>query len=172
MHYCPDCGSELTSDFVAGRKRPVCPACDFVHYRNPVPIAVVNATLDGRLLLVRRLIEPLKGYWAPPGGYVEHDETVEEAAVREVKEETNLDLVIDDLLGVYSKPNTGIVFITYRGRVIGGDPQPGEDAGAVAFFGPQELPDQPAPIEGTELDQWSFQVIYDMIGGFQRGGRV
>jgi len=124
--------------------------------------------LEDRLLLVRRLIEPIKGYWAPPGGYVEYDEAVEEAAVREVKEETNLDLKIDALLNVYSRPNTGIVFIAYRGHIVGGKPQPGEDAGAVGFFSREELPNQAAPVGGTELDRWSFQVIYAIIEDFRR----
>ncbi|MFQ5857265.1 MAG: NUDIX hydrolase [Anaerolineae bacterium] len=172
MNYCPQCGSRLTAGFVAGRERPICEACGFVHYRNPAPIVLVSATLDGKLLQVRRLIEPLKGYWAPPGGYVEYDETVEDAVVREVKEETNLDVAIDGLLNVYSKPDTGIVFIAYRGRVIGGNPRAGEDADAVAFFGPDELHDQSAPDEGTELDRWSFQVISDIVKAFQRGGRT
>ena len=169
--YCLECGSQLTTRFIAGRDRPVCPACGFVHYRNPVPIALVGATLNGRLLLVRRLIEPLKGYWAPPGGYVEYDESVEEAVVREVKEETNLDVELEGLLNVYSKPNTGILFVAYRGRITGGEPRPGEDAGAVAFFGPEELPDQPPPTAGTALDRWSFQVINEIIEDFRRGGK-
>ena len=170
MHYCPECGSPLTIGFTAGRDRPVCSACGFVEYRNPAPIVLVGATLYGKLLHVRRRIDPLKGYWAPPGGYVEYDETVEDAAVREVKEETNLDLAIDGLLGVYSRPATGIVFIAYRGRITGGEPRPGDDAGAVAFFGPDELPDQPAPVGGTELDRWSFQVISDIVEDFRRRG--
>lgn len=170
MHYCPQCGSRLTAGRVAGRERSICRECGFVHYWNPVPVVLVRATLDGKLLQVRRLIEPLKGYWASPGGYVEYDESVEDAVVREVKEETNLDVTVDKLLNVYSRPNTGIVFIAFRGRVTGGDPQAGEDAGAVAFFGPEELPDQPAPVDGTELDRWSFQVISDVIEDFRRGG--
>jgi ADP-ribose pyrophosphatase YjhB (NUDIX family) len=170
MHYCPECGSKLTIGFTAGRDRPVCSACGFVHYRNPAPIALVSATLDGKLLQVRRLIEPLKGYWAPPGGYVEYDETVEGAAVREVKEETNLDIVISGLLNVYSRPDMGIVFVAYRGRVTGGVPRAGDDAGAVAFFGPDELPDQPAPSGRTELDRWSFQVISNIVEDFRRRG--
>lgn len=172
MRYCPECSFKLTVRFVAGRERPVCLACGFVGYRNPAPIAVVSAILEGKLLLVRRLVEPLKGYWAPPGGYVEYDETVEGAAIREVKEETNLDVEIDGLLNVYSRPNTGIVFVAYRGRVTGGAPRPGEDAGAVAFFGPEELPDQPVPTEGTELDQWTFQLICEITEHFRRESRV
>ncbi|RME49673.1 MAG: NUDIX domain-containing protein [Chloroflexi bacterium] len=170
MNYCPECGSKLSMSFVAGRERPVCPTCGFVYYRNPAPVVLVSVTRDGRLLHVRRLIEPLKGYWAPPGGYVEYDETVEDAAVREVKEETNLDIVIEGLLNVYSRPDTGIVFIAYRGRVAGGEPQAGEDAGDVAFFGPDELPDQPPPAGGTELDRWSFQVISDIVEDFRKRG--
>lgn len=166
--YCLECGSQLTTRFVAGRDRLACAACGFVHYRNPAPIALAQATMDGRLLLVRRLIQPIQGYWAPPGGYVEYDETVEEAAVREVKEETNLELEIDGLLNVYSRPNTGIVFIAYRGRIVGGEPRPGEDAGDVGFFGPEELPYQSAPVGGTELDRWSFQVIHEIIEDFRR----
>ncbi len=168
--FCLKCGTELATRFIAGRERLACPNCDFVYYRNPVPIAVAQATWEGQLLLVKRLIEPLKGYWAPPGGYVEYDESVEEALVREIKEETNLDLEIGGLLNVYSKPNTGIVFVAYRGRIVGGEPRPGEDAGAVAFFAPESLPQQAPPREKAPLEQWTFQVIQDIIEDFRKRG--
>ncbi|MDQ7030623.1 MAG: NUDIX hydrolase [Ardenticatenia bacterium] len=171
MRFCPECGTRLHQREVAGRERPVCPACGFVHYRNPVPIALAQATLEGRLLLVRRLCTPLRGYWAPPGGYVEYDEAVEDAVVRELKEETNLDFQVEELLNVYSRPNTGILFVVYRGRIVGGDPKPGDDASAVEFFAPETLPNQKPPSGADQLEHWAFSVIWEIIEDFRRRSR-
>lgn len=169
MHYCPKCATELTTKLVAGRERAACPTCDFVHYQNPAPIALLCATRRGELLLARRMLPPLQGYWAPPGGYVEIDESVEEAAVREVKEETNLDVVVEGLVDVYSRADAGIILIVYYGQVVGGTPQAGEDAEEVAFFSRTDVPDQPPPAGGTALDYWIHDVVQMLTEKFREG---
>lgn len=163
MTYCPKCSTKLVQAAVAGRDRPACPACGYIVYRNPVPVSLVAATLGDKLLLIRRAEEPLKGFWAPPSGYVEYDESTEEAAVRETREETGLEVALDGLLGVFSRPNLGILFVAYHGRVIGGEPAPGDDVEAVGLFGPNELPPQPPNHRGTPLDVWFLEVINSMI---------
>ena len=92
-----------------GRDREQCPACGIVAYRNPTPVTLTVVEHENKLLLIRRAVSPLKGYWAPPGGYVECGESVTDAARREVREETELDIAIDGLIGVYSRSDIDVV---------------------------------------------------------------
>ncbi len=165
MKYCSQCGQALTTDFVAGRDRPVCKACGHIVFRNPVPVAVVIATLDDKLLLVQRANSPLQGYWTPPAGYIEIDETLEAGAAREVREETGYEVTIDQLIGVYSRPNTGIIFTIYRGRITGGQPQKDEvETLDMGLFASHELPrlTEP-PANSPDIDLWFFEVLSDLL---------
>lgn len=161
--YCLQCGAPLITGLVAGRERPHCPACGFILFRNPSPVGMAVVERDGRLLLIRRANPPLQGYWAPPAGYVEVDESVETATLRETREETAMEIVIDGLQGVYSQAHTGVVIIAYDGRVGEGEPRAGEDAAEVRFFAPEEIPIQPPPLDGTTLDCWFYEVIKTVI---------
>lgn len=169
MRFCPSCGMGLVRRLEAGRERPVCLACGFIGYRNPVPVGLIMAVSEGRLLLVRRSAEPLKDYWAPPAGYVEYDESVEQAVVREAKEETNMDVCVDRLWGVYSVPNSGVLMVAYVGRVLGGDLRAGEDAADAGLFAPDELPAQPPTHADTLLDRWFHGVLSDLLDRFRQG---
>ena len=124
------------------RPRPICPECGFVFYLNPVVGAGALVEKDGRVVLVRRGVAPKAGYWSLPAGYVEADEMAEEAAVREMQEETGLEIEIDDLLGVYSfgkEPQTGVL-ILYSANAIGGELRAGDDAQEVRTFDPGGMP--------------------------------
>lgn len=170
MNFCPRCGRPLARKTVAGRERPVCPACGYIVFRNPVPVAVVVARQGERILLVRRANEPLRGYWAPPAGYIEIDETLEAGAAREVREETGYEVVIERLLDLHSRPNTGIVFAVYEGRIVGGRPRPDEDETLdLGLFAPAELPQQDPPAAGTEIDAWFFEVTAGLLARFESG---
>ena len=169
MKYCPMCASPLVRRHVAGRERPVCTSCSYIGYRNPAPVGLIAAIKDGKILLLKRSIDPLGGFWAPPTGFVEWDETVEEAVVRETKEETNVDVVVDKLIGVYSRPNVGVLMIAYKGRVVGGEAIPCEDADEVGFFGPDGLPAQPAKHGGTDADYWFENILRDVFMRFREG---
>jgi 8-oxo-dGTP diphosphatase len=142
VRYCPRCATELVWRISGERERPTCPSCGFVFYFNPVVGAGVLVERDGRVVLVRRGVEPKAGYWSLPSGYVEADERAEEAAVREAKEETGLEVEVDDLLGVYSfgrEPQTGVL-ILYSAHMTGGELRAGDDAEEVESFAPEELP--------------------------------
>ncbi len=105
-------------------------------------VDVVVVFEDGSIVLVKRKNPPFKGCWALPGGFVEYGETVEEAAVREVKEETGLDIKLTKLIGVFSDPNRDprghVVSIAYIGKPIGGQLHASSDAENVKLF--KEIP--------------------------------
>ena len=142
VRYCPKCATELVWRPDGDRERPTCPTCGFVFYFNPIVGAGTLVETDGRVVLVRRGVEPQADFWSLPSGYVEADELAEEAAVRETKEETGLEVEVDNLLGVYSfghEPQTGVL-ILYSAHTVGGELCAGDDAQEVQTFAPDELP--------------------------------
>jgi 8-oxo-dGTP diphosphatase len=142
MKYCPRCGSPVATRFVEGRDRWVCDACTVIHYRNPVPSTTCLIPTDSGIVVIRRRYDPGMGGWAFPGGFIDAEETVFDAAVREAKEETNLDVELQGLLGVYSyvDPNKSGLVVIFQARVIGGTPQAGDDAEEIASYPPDQLP--------------------------------
>jgi len=128
---------------IHGRTRLTCAKCGYIHYQNPVPGAGVLVEMNGGVVLIRRGHAPNKGKWALPAGFIEADESIEEAAIRECKEETNLDIELIDMFGVDSFPEgstqSGII-IFYRARPIGGNLSPGDDAVEAQIFAPESLP--------------------------------
>ena len=106
---------------IHGREREHCPACGVVVYRNPAPIGMALVERDRQLVLIRRTAPPLPGYWAPPAGHVELGESVTEATIREAREETGLEIVLDGLLDVYSHGDADVLIVTYRARATGGE---------------------------------------------------
>ena len=143
LTYCRRCGHQMSKARAAGRTRLVCPDCGFVLYRNPVPGAGVLVEMEGGIVLIRRGHDPFAGRWALPSGFIEADESIEEAAIRECKEETGLDVELIELFGVDSFPEgpgqAGII-IFYRARPIGGELRPGDDAAEAAVFALNALP--------------------------------
>ena len=141
--YCTRCGGELAECEIDGKARLKCPSCGHIQYINPTPAAGVCLIENDRILLVQRAVEPKKGMWQIPAGFLEVDEDVEACAVREIKEETNLDIQIEGTTGVYSvfdDPRYVCLLILYRGRIVGGDLKAGDDAADARFFSPEELP--------------------------------
>jgi ADP-ribose pyrophosphatase YjhB (NUDIX family) len=138
--FCPACGSHLQAGAGPGG-RPACPRCGFVRYEDPKVAAGVVAERDGKILLVRRNHEPMLGRWSFPSGFVDAGEAVIQAAVREVREETGVEVHIDRLLGVYSRAGETVVFIAYAGSIVDGTPAPGDEAFEVGLFPPDGLPD-------------------------------
>jgi ADP-ribose pyrophosphatase YjhB (NUDIX family) len=141
--YCPKCSAELSEKKVDHKKRKACPVCGFVFYKNPAPASGVIITQDHKILLVKRKYNPFKGDWSLPAGFIEYDESPEKCAIREIKEEVNLDIRIKKLFNVYSgsdDPRTKAVLIVYLGEVIGGILKPGDDAEEARFFGKDEIP--------------------------------
>ncbi len=98
------------------RERLVCPDCGHVAYENPKIVVGSVVVSNGAVLLCRRAIEPRRGFWTLPAGYMELGETVEEGAIREAREEAEADIVIEGLLGVFSISRIGQVQIMFRAR--------------------------------------------------------
>lgn len=145
--FCERCGNALERRVVEeNHTRPVCPACGFIAYLNP-PIAagVIAERADGKIALVLRGENPGKGLWGLPAGFMEVDETAEQAARRECFEETGLIVELRDVLGVWSyqhkEKQTAGVLVVYAARVDGGTPRAGSDSVEVEFFALDEIPD-------------------------------
>jgi ADP-ribose pyrophosphatase YjhB (NUDIX family) len=151
--FCPACGTHLEAGAGPGG-RPACPRCGFVRYDDPKVATGVIAERDGQILLVRRNHEPMLGRWSFPSGFVDAGEAVSEAAVREVREETNVEVHIDRLLGVYSRPGETVVFIAYAGSIVDGTPAPGDEAFEVGLFSPDALPELAFPHDEDIVAAW------------------
>ncbi|MDO8503110.1 MAG: NUDIX hydrolase [bacterium] len=107
---------------VDGEPVDTCPKCGFIFWGNPKPVASLLIVQDGKILMIQRSQEPLKGYWCLPGGFIRWFETPEQALIREVKEETGLNAKITRIIGVYQIDNDprGIhLDIIYEGRANG-----------------------------------------------------
>ena len=144
-NYCPICGIPLQAGFVEGRKRKYCPKCDFIDYKNPLPVALAVAVKDKRLLLIKRGLPPRKGIWASPSGFIESGETSEEACLRELKEETGASGEIVKLIGVARREDRQIygdmLIVRYLVKVKDEGLIPGDEVEDARFFNISELPD-------------------------------
>ncbi len=126
-----------------GRPRATCPACGFIHYRNPVPAAGVIVPGRGGVLMVKRKFDPAAGAWCLPAGFIEYGETPEHCAVRELREETGIAARLTGLFGVYAgfdDPRARTVLILYTAERTGGRLKPGDDAIEARYFAAARLP--------------------------------
>lgn len=135
--FCPKCGGSLNYRSYGERERLTCSVCSYIFYENPVVgVAVIVFNKDGRILLGRRN-NSYRGLWCIPCGYVEYDEDVFDAAVREFKEETGLDVKINGVFTVQSNfhnPETHTVGIWFNAEVVGGDLKAQADLDEVGYF--------------------------------------
>jgi ADP-ribose pyrophosphatase YjhB (NUDIX family) len=144
IQYCFGCGAKLIDKELEGRVRKFCPQCGSINYRNPIPsVAVVITDDQGRLLLTKRSVEPGKGLWCLPGGFMELGETPEDTIIRETREETGLKVIPQGIIDACAKIggfHGDVLILGYRCEIAGGELQAGDDADAVAFFPLNELP--------------------------------
>jgi 8-oxo-dGTP diphosphatase len=140
--FCPRCGNRLESRVLRAGEPPrlVCSACAFVFFFDPKVAAGVVFSYAGGVLLVQRAIHPSYGKWVFPGGYVDRGETLESAALREVREESGLVVRLTRLLGVYSFPDNPVIVVAYAGDVTGGSLKIDDESLAVRSFPPAEIP--------------------------------
>lgn len=145
------CGQRLTTAVPEGdsRRRMVCLDCGFVHYLNPRPVAGTIPVRDGKILLGRRDIEPRRGFWVFPGGFMDVGESAEEAAKRETLEEMHLEVTNLELLGVYTRIEQGVVVIVYEAEAVG-DAEAGHETSEIAWFAAHEIPWEEIAFDTTE----------------------
>lgn len=156
--FCNFCSNLLEYDLIEGKQRQVCKACGHICYENPLPVASIIVTNEkGELLLVKRALDPAKGTWCFPIGFVECGETIEEAAMRELKEEAGIEGRIAGLLDV-SSDATGaygeVVVVTFLAEKVGGKEEPGDDACDVGYFPADRLPELAFPSQVRALERF------------------
>ena len=143
LNHCSRCGTPLRLGPVPGehRERLACPACGYIAYVNPrLVVTTLPVTEDGRLVLLRRGIEPGRGWWAQPGGFLEVDETVNEGAIRETLEETGLVVRPGEIVGLYSRLEAAVVVVAFEAAVVGGSFRPNPEATEIRAFAPEAIP--------------------------------
>jgi ADP-ribose pyrophosphatase YjhB (NUDIX family) len=143
LRYCGRCGAPLRFGFVDGehRERLVCDACGHIAYVNPrLVVTAFPVTERGELVLLRRGIEPGYGSWAQPGGFLEVDETVHQAAIRETVEETGLLIEPGEIIGLYTRLEAAVVTIAFEARIVGGEATQTPEALEVRPFAPEAIP--------------------------------
>lgn len=129
FRYCPLCQTDLRATDLAGKVRLSCPACRWVHWDNPKPVTITLVPLDGGLVLVKRKLNPGKGKWALPGGFIEGYEKPADGACREVFEETSLRIEIDRVVGAFgARPGINQVVLVFLAKEASGTPAAGDDA--------------------------------------------
>ena len=142
--FCPKCGARFERAVRAGRERLVCPACAFVFWQNPNAGVAAIVIEDGAVLLTRRGGSERAGLWDLPGGFVEYDEDIREALIREMREETGLVIEVGRVYDVRSNffPGTGrhSVGVWFLARRVGGTLTAADDAIDARFFDLDALP--------------------------------
>ena len=143
LNFCSRCGSALQFGAIDGedRHRLACPDCGHIAYVNPrMVVTVFPITEAGEIVLIRRGIEPGKGSWAQPGGFLEVDETVNQAAIRETFEETGLLIEPGEIVGLYTRLEAAVVTIAFEAKIVGGIAAPTVEATEVKAFAPEDIP--------------------------------
>ena len=158
--FCPRCGALLDPP-EKGVHRQRCLACGATYYNNAKPCAGALVVRDGKVMLVRRGIEPYKGWWDIPGGFLAPGEHPAEGAIREVREETGLRVrpvalhaIEVDTYG--EEGNEYTLNIYYLAEVVEGEAEPRSDAVEIGWFGPDELPENIAFAHARRvLEAWA-----------------
>src|ERR1035437_1812026 len=150
VRFCSRCGTALRFGPIEGeeRDRLACPSCGFVFYVNPrLVVTTLPVTEQGKVMLIRRGIEPGYDMWAQPGGFLEIDETVREAAIRETLEETGLQVEPGEIIGLYSRVQAAVVVIAFEARIVSGEPLVTPESLETRPFAPDEIPWQEIAFE-------------------------
>ena len=149
--FCPRCGGSLASRKLkpSEPERLVCTRCGFIFFLDPKVAAGTLFTIEGKIPLLQRAIEPSYGKWVFPGGFVDRGEAVQDAAIRETREEARLEVRLVSLLNVYSYSGSPVILVVYAAEVIGGQLEAGDECLDVRLFAPGEIPWQELAFPST-----------------------
>ncbi|HVB60950.1 MAG TPA: NUDIX hydrolase [Ktedonobacteraceae bacterium] len=153
--YCPMCATPLVEQDIYHGLRLTCPDCGFINFLEPKVVAVIVIEDEDKILLGKRNIDPGMGRWSFVSGYVERGEKLEEAAIREVKEETNLDVRLERLIGIYSERDNPHIVIAFAASITNNNTneivaQP-DEVSELAFFALDRIPTLAFPTDTTIL---------------------
>lgn len=143
IKFCSQCGSSNLQQRTEGHdnhSRLGCADCGHVFYHNPKVIAGCIIEQQGKYMMCQRAIHPRPGSWTLPAGFMECGETVEQAAMREVWEETGARVEILSPYSVFSVPQINEVYIIFRAQLLEQSDPPGPETAQIAFFAPDEIP--------------------------------
>ena len=153
FRFCPHCGGAFNARILkeGDPARLVCDRCGFVFYLDPkVAVGTIIRTVDHEIVLCRRAIEPGYGRWVFPGGYVDRGEKLEEAAIREAREECGLDVELEGLVSLHSYRGKTPIIIVWAARAVGGELQVAdEESLEVRRFRAETIPWEDLAFEST-----------------------
>lgn len=155
MKYCSNCSASVELMIPEGDSLPryVCTSCSTIHYQNPKMVVGCIPEWEDKILICKRAIEPRRGWWTLPAGFMENNETLAQAAARETLEEANARVEIGNLFTVYSLPHISQVYFLFRARLLDLDFKPGIESLEVKLVSEFEVP----------WDEMAFRVIHDPL---------
>jgi ADP-ribose pyrophosphatase YjhB (NUDIX family) len=160
--FCPTCKTTLIIKFIDGKNRLHCENCNFTFWNSPKPVvSIILYNQKNEIFMIKRATQPLKGYWCLPGGHMYYEESPQEALRREVKEESDLDIAIDSLLGVYqidNDPRGNNIDIIFVGKPSGNIKLGNED-NAYKFFPVDDLPENIAYKHRNAIIDWKLKYL-------------
>jgi ADP-ribose pyrophosphatase YjhB (NUDIX family) len=153
MKYCSECGAPVELRVPPGDNLPryVCGACGAIHYQNPRLVVGCVPEYEGRILLCRRAIEPRRGYWTIPAGFMENGETLQQAAARESREEALAPVQIGSLLAVVHVLHARQVHVFFRARLPRAEYGVGAESLEVELLAPADIPWKQIAFPSTEF---------------------
>lgn len=155
MKFCSECGKSVVHRVPEGDNLPryICEHCDIIHYQNPKLVVGCLPVWNDQILLCKRAIEPSHGLWTLPAGFMENQESLEEAALRESREEANANLKIESIYSVISLPHINQVYVLYLAKLLDLDFHAGIESLDVQLFNKEDIP----------WDQLAFQTISNTL---------
>ena len=142
MNFCSNCGEKVTQQIPPDDNmlRYICNSCGIIHYQNPKIVVGCIPVWEDKVLLCKRAIEPRKGLWTLPCGFMERGEIAEEGAIRETREEANADVEIINLHTIYSISHVSQVYLVFLAKLKNLDFHPGKESLETVLFEEEKIP--------------------------------